>query len=111
MAAKTQKFEIEKPGCAEDRRREPRHFICYGKPIYISWQQELSLLGTLIEVSRVGFRMVHQYRRFEIGQEVKVAFPWGEMKARVAWSKPGRKHVQTGFEILDAAGHSMPYTE
>ncbi len=111
MPTKTQKYAVDKPRCAEDRRREPRHFICFGKPIYISWLQELSLLGTLIEVSRNGFRMVHQFRRFEVGQEVKVSFPWGNVKAKVAWSKPGKKHVQTGFKILDAADHPMPFSK
>ena len=111
MPAKIENSAVEKPEPAEDRRCEPRHFICYGKPVHISWRQELSLLGTLIEVSRNGFRMVHQYRRFEVGQEVKVAFPWGQVRAKVAWSTPGKKHVQTGFEILDAAGHSMPCPE
>lgn len=110
MPAKTQTQVAVTLAPPENRRKEPRHFICYGRPIYISWLQELSLLGTLIEVSRGGFRMVHQYRRFAVGQEVCVKFPWGEVKARVAWSKAGKKHVQTGFSLLDAK-QQMPCPE
>lgn len=111
MPAKTQTQVAPPSAPAENRRKEPRHFICYGRPIYVSWLQELSLLGTLIEVSRSGFRMVHQYRRFEVGQEVKVTFPWGEVKARVAWSRAGRKHVQTGFALIDAQGQQIPFPQ
>ncbi len=111
MPAKTQKDVSDEPFSDNDRRREPRHFICFARPILITWRQELSLLGTLIEVSRSGFRMVHQYRRFEVGQEVKVAFPWGNIRAKVAWSKAGKIHVQTGFTIIDATHHPMPYSE
>ena len=111
MSAKTQGQVELKPSPADDRRREPRHFICFGRPIHIRWMTELSLIGTLVEVSRSGFRMVHQYRRFEVGQEVKVTFPWGEVKARVAWSRAGKKNVQTGFALIDAPAQKMPYSE
>lgn len=110
MSAKVQRAEVT-PSPVENRRREQRHFICFGRPIYISWKQERSLLGTLTEVSRSGFRMAHQYRRFEVGQEVKVKFPWGDVNAKVVWSKVGKNTVQTGFALTDAAHQKMPYSD
>jgi hypothetical protein len=110
MPVKTKPI-VTNPVLSDDRRSEPRHLICFGRPIHISWLRQQSLLGALIEVSRSGFRMLHQFRHFEVGQEVKVAFPWGEVKARVAWSRVGKKHVQTGFSLLDAHGHHMPCPE
>jgi hypothetical protein len=90
-----------------DRRREERHFVSLGKPVYISWVHEESLLGKLIEMSRSGFRMVHQYRRFEIGQEVRVSFPWGKVRAIVVWNRATRKQVETGFSIPEGSGREM----
>ncbi len=91
----------------DERRKEERHFICYGRPLYVSWLREESLLATLVEVSRSGFRLAHQYRHFSVGQEVRVSFPWGPVRAKVAWTRVGRKHVQTGFSVIEGSGHGM----
>jgi hypothetical protein len=95
------------PQRAKERRRETRHFICFGRPLQMRWLQENTLLGTLIEVSRNGFPMSYQYRRFSVGQEVKVSFPHGEVSAKVVWNRVGKKHVQTGFSVIHGSGQEV----
>jgi len=105
MPAKPQTKVISGAGqLVDDRRKEERHLVSLEKPVYVSWMQEESLLGRLVEMSRSGFRMAHQYRRFEAGQEVWVSLPWGRVRARVMWNRVYRRQVQTGFRMVENDG-------
>jgi hypothetical protein len=101
MPAKTRTQPVSAAAQVRDRRDEKRHPVSFSRPLYITWMQEQSLLGRLIDVSRSGFRVLHQFRRFEPGQEVLVSFPWGKVRAQVIWNRVFRTQVQTGFRLCE----------
>ena len=83
-----------------EQRREPRRsaqgsvFVRFDNP------QPFSVHGRLLDVSKGGFRMAHEYRGLESGLVVEFSHVEGAGKARVVWNRITEVRVETGFMVL-----------
>jgi hypothetical protein len=56
--------------------------------------------GQLLDYSRNGFRVVHAYRRLELGETVRFRHVLMHGRAKVVWNRITGNVVETGFLIL-----------
>jgi PilZ domain len=84
----------------EERRRYPRHSC--SEPIRIFGGGPVPFLvdGLLLDISAGGFRVTHQCRFLERGQEVAFEYPGHTGRARAVWNRILPERVETGFMIL-----------
>jgi hypothetical protein len=84
-----------------EHRREERYPVFPARPVQVRWLEPQLLAGRLVEVSRSGCRIRHRHRPLEEGQEVRICFPWGELRAKARWNRLRHGEVETGFSLMD----------
>ena len=84
-----------------ERRRHPRTAVHGTAQLVLEDSTEVS--GEVIEISRGGFRLRHEFRGFKEGQRVNFVHTFGKGKARVVWSREVGPAMETGFCLLDPA--------
>jgi hypothetical protein len=72
-------------------------------PLLISLSSTATVLARLLNVSRNGFCITHQYPAFVVGQEVRARAPWADVPARVVWVGEQNGAMVTGFRTDRAA--------
>jgi hypothetical protein len=102
MPRKPQVEELPLTVCTPaERRQQERYPVFPAKPVQVQWLEPQLLTGRLVEVSRSGCRIRHRHRPLEEGQEVRICFPWGELRAKARWNRLRHGEVETGFSLMD----------
>ncbi|SRR5579884_117118 len=84
----------------EERRRHERMPASGSVQLLVQDPAVVVVSGSLIDVSRGGFRAAHSHTGLEKGQIVRFRHDAGEGFARVVWNRISEGEVQTGFLIL-----------
>ena len=84
----------------KDMRREPRRAARGAVMVRFEAPQTFVIHGRLVDVSEAGFRMSHECRTLQAGQEVEFSHGEAAGKARVIWNRITAVRVETGFLVL-----------
>ncbi len=83
-----------------ERRRQERSPASGSVQLLVQDPAVAVVSGSLIDISRSGFRAAHSHSGLEKGQIVRFRHHAGEGFARVVWNHISEGEVQTGFLIL-----------
>ena len=64
--------------------------------------------GRLVDVSAGGFRMAHWCAWLAAGETVEFAHAEAAGRARVVWTRIASGRVETGFQVMEEGGRSLP---
>jgi hypothetical protein len=84
------------PTQPDSTRREPRTRAAGNIQIEVSPGGKV-IPGHLLDVSRHGFAIEHEYEHFVPGQEVRVVYDWGKAPARLVWVERRGLGMAAGF--------------
>jgi PilZ domain-containing protein len=77
-------------------RREPRTRAAGEILIEVSPGGQV-IPGQLLDVSRHGFSIQHEFEHFVTGQQVRVVYDWGKAPARLVWVEKRVLGLAAGF--------------
>lgn len=85
---------------AQDRRRHQRTPAQEDVTLCVKGPKDAIIAGQLVDLSTGGFRVRHDSHSLSEGQEVRLLYRWGDVAARVVWSRDVENAVETGFTLL-----------
>ncbi len=87
---------------AVERRREKRQQASGAVTLHLAGTPGEVVSGELLDVSPSGFRIRHHNRALRPGLEVQVIYPWGEVNARIMWTREVGDSIESGFFIVSS---------
>jgi hypothetical protein len=85
-----------------DRRTEQRTSVDEEGLVSLASPEPLVFRCRLLDISRHGFRAVHDHAELAPGSQVKLRSPLtGEVQARVIWTAIVSGHIESGFYIIE----------
>ncbi|HEY1753986.1 MAG TPA: PilZ domain-containing protein [Bryobacteraceae bacterium] len=88
------------PTLRRDSRKEPRRPVDGEVRVRFENPQRREIQGRLMDVSKSGFRMSHEYAALEAGQIVEFSHVEAAGRARVVWNRIANARVETGFLVV-----------
>jgi hypothetical protein len=85
-----------------ERRREARVKAAGAVELLVCDPAPQVITALLVDVSKSGFRALHQNSSLESGAEVRFRHEFAKGKARVIWSRVLPGVIESGFRILKA---------
>ena len=86
-------------GTGTDFRRETRVTV-HGEVLLYPAGNPGYIVGQLLDVSKNGFRVAHNYESIPPGREVGFKHKFSQGKARVAWTLRIGGHIECGCEVV-----------
>ena len=90
------------PSLRRDSRKELRRTAEGEVRVRFENPQRREIQGQLVDVSKGGFRMAHEYPALQTGQVVEFSHVDATGRARVVWNRIEDAGVETGFLVVAA---------
>lgn len=80
-------------------KQETRIKLCVPVRLIRSGYKAEEITAELIDISIHGCKVKHRRNDILTGEQFQVIYPWGEVRARVVWTRINGTWVETGFYV------------